>query len=153
MDILSLADTFTLHRLKQSVFRFISENLKQFSSTAEFRAFTADQLASLLQANFPVNLSESDVLGAAAGWVEARPGERAESAHQVVEGAAGDTEPGAGRAAGAAGLTAGAGAASSTGETLPAPAECHLQDGIQPWDGDKMAVVRVGGFGPAGLSN
>ena len=86
VDILSLADTFTLHRLKQSVFRFISENLKQYSSTAEFRAFTADQLASLLQANFPVNLSESDVLGAAAGWVEARPGERAERAHQVVEG-------------------------------------------------------------------
>ena len=49
VDILSLADTFTLHRLKQSVFRFISENLKQFSSTAEFRALTADQLASLLQ--------------------------------------------------------------------------------------------------------
>ena len=61
--------------------------------------------------------------------------------------AAGDPEPGAGRAAGAAGPTAGAlpqaslsytvfivgaGAAGSTGETLPAPAECHLQDGIQP---------------------
>ena len=57
---------------------------------------------------FPDEFCAGFVLGAAAGWVEARPGERAERAHQVVEGV-------------------------------------RLQE--------MMAVVRVGGFGPAGLSN
>ena len=35
---------------------------------------------------FPDQFCAGFVLGAAAGWVEARPGERAERAHQVVEG-------------------------------------------------------------------
>ena len=69
-DILSLADTFSLPKLKHNVLRFMSENLKQFCKTPEFMSLDPAQLSSLLNSNFPVNMSECDLLAATAAWIE-----------------------------------------------------------------------------------
>ena len=66
--------------------RYISENLAQFVATAQFLRLDSEQLSSLLHSNFPINMSESEVLAAAAAWVEEEPRERQGLAVRVVEG-------------------------------------------------------------------
>ena len=96
VDILSLADTFSLQKLRPQVsfkgkktfrnlkitpqvLRYMSENLSQltgivkkintdlwdsyfkFSGTSEFLRLDSGQLISLLNSNFPINMSESEV--------------------------------------------------------------------------------------------
>ena len=69
-DILTLADTFSLPKLRHNVLRFISENLHQFCKTNEFMNLDVDQLSSLLKSNFPINITEADLLEATSAWIE-----------------------------------------------------------------------------------
>ena len=85
-DILSLADTFSLAKLKHNVLRYICENLTQFCQTTEFLALEVAQLLSLLNSNFPINMSESDLLAATADWIEHDLSARLAWADKLVDG-------------------------------------------------------------------
>merc|ERR1719275_336733 len=86
VDILSLADTFSLQKLRPQVLRYMSENLSQLTGTSEFLRLDSGQLISLLNSNFPINMSESEVLAAAAKWLEHDLAARLGLADRVVEG-------------------------------------------------------------------
>ena len=85
-DILSLADTFSLSKLRHNTLRFMSENLKQFSQTPEFVELEPGQLSSLLNSNFPVNMTECGVLAATAAWIEHDLAARLKWSDKLVDG-------------------------------------------------------------------
>jgi len=153
VDILTLADTFTLHKLRHNVLRFLSENLKQFCKTPEFQRLDSSQISSLLNSNFPINMSESDVLAAAAAWIEHDLSSRLRWADQVVDAVRLVDIP-----------------SRDIVGMMDRPALKTVKDKLAALErlsplrqsdtykmvnsrGMEMAVVKVGGFGPSGITN
>jgi len=153
VDILTLADTFTLHKLRHNVLRFLSENLKQFCKTPEFQRLDSSQISSLLNSNFPINMSESDVLAAAAAWIEHDLTSRLRWADQVVDAVRLVDIP-----------------SRDIVGMMDRPALKTMKDKLAALErlsplrqsdtykmvnsrGMEMAVVKVGGFGPSGITN
>ncbi|XP_045193063.2 kelch-like protein 26 [Mercenaria mercenaria] len=69
VDMLSIAELFTLHDLTQYVYKYISKNISSLGMTAEFYKLSDSQLENLLHLNYPVDCVESDVLSAVIGWL------------------------------------------------------------------------------------
>ena len=152
-DILSLADTFSLPKLKHNVLRFISENLKQFCSRPEFLSLEAGQLSSLLNSNFPVNLTECEVLAATADWLEHDLGCRLAFSDEIVAGVRLDDIP----TREMSGLMDRPGLKSMKDKlaALERLSPLRQSDTYKMVNsrGMEMAVVSVGGFGTAGITN
>ncbi|EEC01886.1 conserved hypothetical protein [Ixodes scapularis] len=53
IDVATLAETYSLRRLRKRVYRFICTNLHQFAETAEFQRLSPHQLEHLLACDFP----------------------------------------------------------------------------------------------------
>eukprot|EP00092_Neocalanus_flemingeri_P004041 GFUD01004350.1.p1 GENE.GFUD01004350.1~~GFUD01004350.1.p1 ORF type:complete len:633 (+),score=147.40 GFUD01004350.1:208-2106(+) len=153
VDILTLADTFTLQKLRHNVLKFLSENLQQFCKTPEFHRLDSSQITSLLHSNFPINMSESDVLVAAASWIEHDLTARLHWAGQVVDGVRLVDIP-----------------SQDILQIMDRPGLKKIKDKLAALErlsplrqsdthkmvnsrGMEMAVVKVGGFGPAGITN
>ena len=64
----------------------MAENLKQFCKTPEFLSLDPAQLASLLNSNFPVNMTEYDVFVATAAWIEHDLSGRLRWSEKLVDG-------------------------------------------------------------------
>jgi len=81
VDIVTLAETYSLFQLQKRVYGFISAHLLEFSQTPEFERLSGDQLEYLLDSENPVDCSESDVLQILLQWTAAHPTRSARSTH------------------------------------------------------------------------
>ena len=152
-DILTLADTFSLSKLRHNTLRFMSENLKQFSQTPEFVILEPGQLSSLLNSNFPVNMTECEVLAATAAWIEHDLATRLRWSDKLVDGVRLVDIP-----------------TRDIASMLDRPGLKSIKDKLAALErlsplrqsdtykmvnsrGMEMAVVRVGGFGTSGITN
>jgi len=153
VDILTIADTFTLQKLKHNVLRFLSENLKQFCKMPEFQRLDPSQITSLLNSNFPINMSESDVLAAAACWIEHDLTSRLHWADQVVNGVRLVDIP----SRDIIGMMDRPGLKTMKDKLAALERLSPLRQSdtykMVNTRGMEMAVVKVGGFGPAGITN
>ncbi|XP_064467477.1 kelch-like protein 26 [Ornithodoros turicata] len=84
VDVATIAETYSLRRLRKRVYRFICAHLRQFSETAEFQRLSANQLEHLLACDFPVNCPEGDVLSSVLNWVAGDLRERLPHARELL---------------------------------------------------------------------
>ena len=129
------------------------ENLQQLVPTSGFLRLDSSQLVALLHSNFPINLTESEVLAAAARWLEHDLAGRLALADRVVEGVRLADIP-----------------SRDILTLLDRPGLKVVRDKLAALErlsplrqsdtykmvnsrGMEMAVVRVGGFGPSGITN
>lgn len=70
MDIVTLAETYSLYELKKRVYRFICSNLMKFSHTPDFQRLSESQLEYILSCDYPVDCPEADVLHIVLQWIE-----------------------------------------------------------------------------------
>jgi len=70
VDIVTLAETYSLHQLKKKVYSFICGRLMEFSRTPDFQRLSETQLEYLLSCDFPVDCPEADVLQVVLQWIE-----------------------------------------------------------------------------------
>ncbi|KAK3872770.1 hypothetical protein Pcinc_022165 [Petrolisthes cinctipes] len=151
VDIATIAETYSLGRLRGRVYAFMSGHLQQLGRTADFQRLSVGQLVHLLSCDFPVDCGEAQVLGVVAGWLCHTPA-RARHAPallrclnlpevplSVLERTA--RLPGLADAIGAAVRAAGPGRG-------PAPPA-----GLVNSRGLELGVVKVGGFSIAGITN
>ncbi|XP_060528987.1 kelch-like protein 26 isoform X2 [Cylas formicarius] len=68
VDIVTIAETYSLGQLRMKVYRFMSGHLLEFSNSSEFYRLTPQQLENLLGYDFPVDCSEADVLSIVLAW-------------------------------------------------------------------------------------
>lgn len=80
VDLLSIAELFTLQDLTQYVYKYISKNMSSLAMAAEFYKLSESQLENLLHLNYPVDCVESDVLSAVIGWIVHHHGYGSEAA-------------------------------------------------------------------------
>ncbi|KAI5720617.1 hypothetical protein M8J77_009500 [Diaphorina citri] len=69
VDIASIAETYSLSKLRSQVYRFMCSHLRQFSSSPEFARLSSCQLEYLLACDYPVDMAESDVLRICLQWL------------------------------------------------------------------------------------
>lgn len=67
MDVITLAETYALPRLRRYAYNFISENLMNLTIQQVHR-LTLEQLDYLLGGDFPINASELSILGLVLQW-------------------------------------------------------------------------------------
>ncbi|KAH0816111.1 hypothetical protein MTP99_017171 [Tenebrio molitor] len=68
IDIATIAEIYSLEKLRLMVYRYMSEHLSDFSNSKEFYRLTPQQLENLLALDFPVDCSEADVLRIVLAW-------------------------------------------------------------------------------------
>lgn len=69
-DILNIAETYSLSSLRAQVYRFMCGHLRLFSASSELARLSSAQLEYLLASDFPVDMSEADVLAMTLGWLQ-----------------------------------------------------------------------------------
>ncbi len=69
VDILTIADTYSLLPLRQLVYCYIGQNLDKLACLQEFQHMSAHQLHHFLQSDFPINCREAEVLQAVLCWL------------------------------------------------------------------------------------
>ena len=70
VDVMTLAETYTLTRLKRIVYRFVSQNISKLSNNSTIaERLTAEQIEHLLTADFPVDVTEIKVLAFILSWI------------------------------------------------------------------------------------
>lgn len=84
VDLLSIAELFTLKDLTQYVYKYISKNISSLGMMAEFTQLSGSQLENLLHLNYPVDCAESDVLSAVVGWIVHHHGYNSEEAFRYL---------------------------------------------------------------------
>ena len=70
VDIVTLAETYSLNKLKKKVYRFICANLYEFSKTKEIYRLGWLQLEHILACDFPVDCCENMVLKIVLKWIK-----------------------------------------------------------------------------------
>lgn len=69
VDIVTIAETYSLNQLRNKVYRFISGHLQEFSGSNEFYRLSPQQLEHLLACDFPVDCRETEVLKIVIRWL------------------------------------------------------------------------------------
>ncbi|KAK3908107.1 Kelch-like protein 26 [Frankliniella fusca] len=70
VDIVTIAETYSLSQLRRRVYRFMSAHLCEFSQTPDFHRLALQQLEHLLGCDFPVDCPEIDVLRIVLRWLQ-----------------------------------------------------------------------------------
>ena len=70
VDLATIAETYSLWQLSKTVFRFICSNLLVFSRTNELQRLSVHQLTKILDCDYPVDCSESDILSILMKWIQ-----------------------------------------------------------------------------------
>ena len=70
VDIVTIAETYSLSQLRRRVYRFMSAQLCEFSQTPDFHRLAPQQLEHLLECDFPVDCPEADVLRIVLRWLQ-----------------------------------------------------------------------------------
>ncbi len=76
VDLATIAETYSLWQLSKTVYRFICANLLPFSRTNEFQRLSVNQLNRILDCDYPVDCSESDILSIVMKWTKFNCNER-----------------------------------------------------------------------------
>jgi len=153
VDILSLGETYSLPKVRQMALRYISENLTQFRRSCELERLSLTQFLNLLHSNYPVNSTESEILSMAADWLEKDLPNRLQWVHQVIDGVRLSEIPG--REIAGVVDRPGLSVIKDRLRTLERLSPLRQSDTFKILNsrGMKMALVKVGGFGPSGLTN
>ena len=70
VDVMTLAETFSLPRLRQIVYRHVSQNISKLSSNSVLiDRLSAEQIEHLLSSEFPVDVPELQVLDFVLTWL------------------------------------------------------------------------------------
>lgn len=67
-EIASIANLFFLEKLQKKTYRFICINLLEFSRKADFQRLTWQQFENILECEYPVNCTESQILQILLNW-------------------------------------------------------------------------------------
>lgn len=70
IDIATIAEIYSLRKLRKCVYQFICANLNEFCHTSEFSRLTQSQFEYILACNYPVNCSETEVLSSVVKWMK-----------------------------------------------------------------------------------
>lgn len=70
VDIVTIAETYSLIKLKQKVYRFICAHLNELSKTNELYRLAWYQLEYILASDLPVDCSETTVLKIVLQWIK-----------------------------------------------------------------------------------
>ena len=71
VDVMTLAETYSLPRLRQIVYRFVSQNISKLSNNPSIiDRLTAEQIDHLLVSEFPVDVSELQILDFVLSWLD-----------------------------------------------------------------------------------
>lgn len=73
VDIVTLAETYSLSQLRKRVYRFICGHLMDFSQTPDFQRLSVVQLEHLLSCDHCVDCTEAEVLQIVLQWIEFDP--------------------------------------------------------------------------------
>ncbi|XP_049790538.1 kelch-like protein 26 isoform X1 [Schistocerca nitens] len=73
VDIATIAETYSLSQLRRRVYRFMSSHLREFSRTQDFQRLSPMQLEYLLGCDFPVDCPEAEVLRIVIRWLSTLP--------------------------------------------------------------------------------
>ncbi|XP_054164415.1 kelch-like protein 13 [Oppia nitens] len=84
VDLATIADTYSLWQLNKKVYYFICSNLMVFSQTNELDRLTFQQLTRILDCDYPVDCSESDILSIVMKWVELDVSQRVQCLSQLL---------------------------------------------------------------------
>ncbi|GFS58227.1 kelch-like protein 26 [Trichonephila inaurata madagascariensis] len=84
VDVATIAEIYSLHKLLKEVYLFICGNLKKFAEKSEFLRVSPFQLEYILKCDFPVDCSEREVLSIVLKWIEHQPHERFKYIHQLL---------------------------------------------------------------------
>jgi len=76
VDLATIADTYSLWQLSKTVYRFICANLLPFSRTNELQRLSFNQLNRILDCDYPVDCSESDIFSIVMKWTKFNCSER-----------------------------------------------------------------------------
>ena len=76
VDLATIAETYSLCQLLKTVYRFICSNLLAFSRTNELQRLSVHQLNRILDCDYPVDCSESEILSILMKWIETNFAER-----------------------------------------------------------------------------
>ncbi|KAK8737119.1 hypothetical protein OTU49_004805 [Cherax quadricarinatus] len=152
VDIATIAETYSLHRLRKRVYSFMTSHLHQFSKMSDFQRLTVVQLLHLLSCDYPVDCTEAQVLLTVAGWLQHCPSERARHAPALLRALNLHEVPAA--------VLERAARLSVLEEPLTAalrltalPVSPAPPTGLVNSRGLELAVVKVGGFSIAGITN
>jgi kelch-like protein 26 len=87
IDILTISETYSLHRLKEKVYRFICSHLYELSKMSEFCRLTSCQLMKILSSDYyPVDCTELSVLKIAIMWIsKSLPSDALSEQHQILQ--------------------------------------------------------------------
>ncbi|XP_067013052.1 kelch-like protein 26 [Anabrus simplex] len=69
IDIVTIAETYSLTQLRRRVYRFMSGHLREFSRSPDFHRLAPQQLEYLLSCDFPVDCPEGEVLRIVLRWL------------------------------------------------------------------------------------
>ncbi|XP_059093875.1 kelch-like protein 12 isoform X2 [Tigriopus californicus] len=84
VDVVTIAETYSLDHLRTKVYRFMSENLATFSKLPEFHRLSAGQIEHLLDNDFPVDVPEERVLEILLNWLDVQSTSRMAHAHKLI---------------------------------------------------------------------
>lgn len=152
VDIATIAETYSLHILRKRVYSFMCAHLHKFSKMKDFQRLTVSQLLHLLSCDYPVDCSEAQVLLTVASWLQHKPSDREPHAATLLAAVnlAEVPSPILDRA--------------SRLSVLEAPLQVALRrqplpdvpappTGLVNSRGLELAVIKVGGFSIAGITN
>lgn len=84
VDMLTIAELFTLDDLTSYIYKYISNNFSSIGISAEFCKLSDSQLLKLLQMNYAVDCTETDVLSAVIGWIVHHHGYHPKMAEEIL---------------------------------------------------------------------
>lgn len=84
IDILTIAETYSLPELTRTVYCYIGQNLDRLVHLPEFQNMSAGQLQQFLRNEYPISCREVDVLSAILNWFNHDPQTRMESAKDIL---------------------------------------------------------------------
>lgn len=76
VDLITIAETFSLKKLQRQCYRFICLHLQEFAATNEMNRLDCEQLQRLLTCDFPVNCTETTVLQIILNWLKTKQSDR-----------------------------------------------------------------------------
>ncbi|KAK2145290.1 hypothetical protein LSH36_690g04040 [Paralvinella palmiformis] len=85
VDILNIADTYSLAHLQQVVYCYMGQNLDKLACLLEFQNVSGTQLRYFLRGDFPINCPEIEVLQAIISWLQFDPARRVAEAAATLD--------------------------------------------------------------------
>ena len=86
LDLLTIAETYTLPDLCQQIYCYMGQNLARLSCLPQYQRLSETQLKRLLKQNYPIECIEADVLQAVLSWIAFDLSARQQHAEALLSG-------------------------------------------------------------------